>query len=112
MDKEAFNDEDDYYSQSSEEQYRFLQRRQTWTNQTAPKNKVDEQFWFKTGPRIGAEASARMAIIGDLGVFNHTRASLQVLSNDIDNIDFVVMAGDISYANGNHRCVNQDILFI
>ena len=98
---------DDDYIESSKEQYRLLRlqdQRRLRTNFTSESHDaMNEMFWFKTGPVSGPDKIAKMAIIGDLGVSDHTRESLDMLSNDINDIDLIVLVGDISYANGNHK---------
>lgn len=98
---------DDDYAQSPKDQYRSLQlqdqRKLRANNTFESHDAMNELFWFKTGPVPGRDEIARMAIIGDLGVFDHTRESLDMMSNDINDIDFIALVGDISYANGNHK---------
>jgi hypothetical protein len=45
----------------------------------------------------------KFAIIADLVVFDHTKENLRNLTDNINDIDFVVLAGDISYANRDYR---------
>ena len=63
----------------------------------------DVIFSFKTAPLNDKDSTTKFAIMGDLGVFSHTKESLRNLAKNIDDIDFVIFAGDISYANGDHR---------
>jgi hypothetical protein len=65
---------------------------------------------FKTAPAPKDKHSrTKFAIVADLGVFDHTKENLRNLTENINDIDFVVLAGDISYANGDHRV--WDIFF-
>ena len=57
---------------------------------------------FKTAPTIHGGGITRVAIIADLGVFDHTIETLRVLASNKKKIDFIILAGDISYANGFH----------
>jgi phosphodiesterase/alkaline phosphatase D-like protein len=65
--------------------------------------KGQELFRFRTTPKQGREERIKVAIVGDLGVFDHTTEMLSVLSSQLEGISYIVLVGDISYANGNHR---------
>jgi len=57
-------------------------------------------FQFQTGPVPGPHGRTKVAIVGDLGVFSHTMETLSVLSSRMDDVDSVILVGDISYATG------------
>ena len=66
-------------------------------------NNDDSIFSFKTAPSINKHNPTKVAILGDLGVFEHSKETLNGLAKVIHDIDFIILAGDISYANGDHR---------
>lgn len=67
-------------------------------------NVQDSQtFQFRTAPNSASNSRTKVAILGDLGLFNHTKKTLALLSSQMDDMDSVVMLGDLSYANGKHR---------
>lgn len=59
-------------------------------------------YAFKTAPTIHGGSVTRVAILADLGVFDHTIETLRALASNKKKIDFIILAGDISYANGFH----------
>jgi len=59
-------------------------------------------FQFQTGPVPGPHGRTKVAIVGDLGLSSVTKEIFSVLSSRMDDIDSVIVVGDISYANGNH----------
>ena len=65
----------------------------------------DKIFSFKTAlpQNDKSGGKTKFAIIGDLGVFDHTKETLLSMGKNVDRIDCVVLVGDISYANGDHR---------
>lgn len=68
----------------------------------------DAIFSFKTAPpRNDKNAPTKFAILGDLGVFDHTKETLGMLATKIDDFDFIILVGDISYANSDHRVWDQ-----
>lgn len=63
-----------------------------------------EVFSFRTSPAQGSEQDTKVVILGDLGVFDHTKEMLSTLSSrHLEDISSIVLVGDISYANGFHR---------
>lgn len=63
-----------------------------------------EVFSFRTSPMKGTEQGTKVVILGDLGVFDHTKEMLSVLSSrHLEDITSIILVGDISYANGFHR---------
>ncbi len=59
-------------------------------------------FSFKTAPVMNKNSPTKFAILGDLGVFDHSKETLSALAKKSQDIDFIILAGDISYANGQH----------
>ncbi len=63
-----------------------------------------ETFSFRTAPDTkGHNRRTKVAILGDVGQLKHSKETLAVLASRMDEIDSVVMVGDLSYANGQHR---------
>lgn len=62
-------------------------------------------YSFRTAPTSESGTSTKVAILGDLGAFDHTKETLKVLFEHMDEIDSIVLVGDLTYANGDHRCV-------
>jgi len=62
-----------------------------------------EIFSFRTAPTSESGKSTKIAILGDLGAFDHTKETLNILSSHLDDVDSIVLVGDLSYANGDHR---------
>ena len=74
------------------------------------KNKNDEKFehedfyHFRTAPKVGnTHAPVTMAIIGDVGLYEHSKETLKVMANREREFDSILLVGDISYANGHHK---------
>ena len=57
-------------------------------------------FQFQTGPVPGPHGRTKVAIVGDLGVSSRAKETLSVLSSRMDDVDSVILVGDISYATG------------
>lgn len=57
---------------------------------------------FKTAPKAG-EGPVSFAVIGDLGQFSFSEETLGHLRDNKDGIDATILAGDISYNEGDHR---------
>lgn len=61
---------------------------------------------FQTAPKPSSFSRAKFAILGDLGVAPwqpHSKNTLLQLSDHLIDLDYVIIAGDITYANGNHK---------
>ena len=68
------------------------------------KYEYDDFFHFRTAPRVGnIHAPVTMAIIGDVGLYEHSRETLKVMANREQEFDSILLVGDISYANGHHK---------
>jgi len=67
-------------------------------------------YSFRTAPTSESGTSTKVAILGDLGAFDHTKETLNVLFDHLDEIDSIVLVGDLTYANGDHRCVCKCIM--
>ncbi len=63
---------------------------------------LSEIFQFQTAPVPSKLSHAKIAVIGDLGTFKHSKQTLSVLASLVD-LNGILLVGDISYANGNHR---------
>ena len=64
----------------------------------------DDFFHFRTAPRVGnTHVPVTMAIIGDVGLYEHSRETLKVMANREQEFDSILLVGDISYANGHHK---------
>ncbi|KAL3945683.1 MAG: hypothetical protein SGBAC_000251 [Bacillariaceae sp.] len=57
---------------------------------------------FKTAPKAG-EGPVSFAVIGDLGQFSFSEETLRHLRDNKDGVDATILAGDISYNEGDHR---------
>ena len=68
---------------------------------------AEHVFKFRTGPALGTHSRTKMAFIGDLGLFPHTKRVLSVLGDEIDDVDSVTIVGDLAYANSYHPYVND-----
>ncbi len=108
------NDDDDYYNdgenhESAYEDYYRTRKTQTENNNNHTHKSTNDSgnkiFSFQTSPSKSNESgrTTKFAVIGDLGVFDHTRESLQSMKKHSDAIDFVILAGDIAYGNGDYR---------
>ena len=67
------------------------------------KQDSSEIFSFRTAPAPKSGKSTKIAILGDLGDFYHTRETLNILSSRLEELDSIVLVGDLSYANGDHQ---------
>jgi hypothetical protein len=56
---------------------------------------------FITAPE-SSESPVSFAIVGDLGQFEHSQEILDHIRKTRQNVDAVMLVGDIAYANGNH----------
>lgn len=63
---------------------------------------------FKTAPQQDRDV-VKFAVVGDLGQFQHSIQTLEHMANNQNDINAVVLVGDISYANGHHE--NWDTFF-
>lgn len=79
------------------------QRKLRGMNQTQREEKPSSLFQFTTGPSPSKHARAKVAIIGDVGAFRHSKETLSVLTRKQDEMNSIILVGDISYANGDHR---------
>jgi len=94
---EGGSDSNDNETVDVKEQARYLRK-------LSIEEKGDQVFSFRTSPVQGTEQSTKVAIIGDLGVFDHTKEMLSVLSSrHLEDVTSIILVGDISYANGFHR---------
>lgn len=59
-------------------------------------------FKFNTGPAVGAGNPNKFAIIGDLGQTENSSHTVAAIAKALDamQVDTVILAGDISYADG------------
>jgi predicted phosphodiesterase len=58
---------------------------------------------FHTSPAPGPDVITKVAIIADVGVFQHSKDTLIILEKHMSTIDSIFLLGDISYANSDHR---------
>ena len=58
---------------------------------------------FKTSPEPGINTRTKVAIIADVGVFQHSKDTLSDLGKQMDTFDAIFLLGDIAYANSDHR---------
>jgi predicted phosphodiesterase len=58
---------------------------------------------FTTAPEPGPDASVTFAVVGDLGQFPHSEETMARLIRSRDQIDTVILAGDIAYTSTDHR---------
>jgi hypothetical protein len=58
---------------------------------------------FRTAPIPGGEASVNFAICGDVGQFPHSEELMTRMLRSRDDIDLIVLAGDVAYASLDHR---------
>jgi len=108
-------DDDDYYNNdgggghnsANEDYYRRRKAQihtENYTHPTIIDDDEDSIFSFITSPpKNDKDSRIKFAVIGDLGVFETSKESLRSIKAYSDAIDFVILAGDISYANGDHR---------
>jgi len=97
IDSDNTNVDDGYY-----EEY-FRKQRRTEATETLASSTRKSTFQFKTAPKKHKKSSTKFAIVGDLGVLRHSKDTLRHLKSNSNDVDFVILAGDISYANGNHK---------
>jgi hypothetical protein len=57
---------------------------------------------FTTAPE-GSQSPVSFAITGDLGQFQHSQETLEHMRRNRNNIDAVILVGDIAYTTGDHR---------
>lgn len=76
-----------------------------YLRQALVKQDSTDFYSFRTAPTSESGTSTKVAILGDLGAFDHTKETLKVLFEHLDEIDAIVLVGDLTYANGDHRCV-------
>ena len=102
-------EDEDEDEQKEEERLRRTRKRKRRILMRSNTNRVlvdnSTTFSFRTAPESASMAKTKVAILGDLGLFDHTKTTLGVLASrtSIDDIDSIVMVGDLSYANGQHR---------
>jgi predicted phosphodiesterase len=58
---------------------------------------------FRTAPKPGTGARTKVAIIADVGVFQHSKDTLSYMGKEMDSLNAIFLLGDISYANSDHR---------
>ena len=63
----------------------------------------DRTFSFKTPPAVGGTQSIKLAVVGDLGQTHNSSATLDLMEAALvaGDVDLVLHAGDLSYADGN-----------
>jgi hypothetical protein len=63
----------------------------------------DKSFSFKTPPAVGATQSIKLAVVGDLGQTHNSSATIDLMEAALTagDVDLVLHAGDLSYADGN-----------
>ena len=69
-----------------------------------------QTFSFKTPPAVGATASLKIAVVGDLGQTENSSATVDMMEAELSagNVDLILHAGDLSYADGNgYRCASS-----
>jgi hypothetical protein len=61
------------------------------------------QFSFKTAPAVGPGVALKLAVVGDLGQTENSSATVNAIKALVDHgdVDLVLHAGDLSYADGN-----------
>lgn len=62
---------------------------------------ADKIRFFRTAP--ATPTTTRLAIVGDLGQFEHSQETLQRLYRNPDEFDAMILAGDIAYAGTDGR---------
>lgn len=85
--------------------YKDYSRKTKRINNTKTSYAKESIFTFKTAPQSNHKtykSTTKMAVFGDLGVFDHSKETLLHLVSRKDDFDFMILAGDISYANSNH----------
>lgn len=63
----------------------------------------DKIHSFTTAPSTHPDAPVTLAVIGDLGQFPHSEETLARMERDRNEINVVILAGDIAYTNEDHR---------
>ena len=69
-----------------------------------------QTFSFKTPPAPGASSSLKLAVVGDLGQTENSSATVDLMEAELaaGNLDLILHAGDLSYADGNgYRCASR-----
>jgi acid phosphatase type 7 len=97
------NDEDDDESQERAFEQRYLRRMSLPTHFSEDESVLKT---FTTASKPLPFSRAKFAILGDLGVAPwqpHSKNTLAQLSNHLIDLNYVIIAGDITYANGNHK---------
>ena len=63
----------------------------------------DKTFTFKTPPAVGGTKSIKLAVVGDLGQTHNSSATIDLMEAALTagEVDLVLHAGDLSYADGN-----------
>ena len=61
------------------------------------------QFTFKTPPAVAPTASIKLAVVGDLGQTENSSATMELMEAELQggNVDLILHAGDLAYADGN-----------
>lgn len=104
-------EEDEEVSDDEDQSRRRLERLAPYDGSHTSCPSPDKIRSFRTAPAVvvlkGVDATAfapvNFAIIGDLGQFPHSEETLARLMRSRDEIDSIVLAGDIAYANTDHR---------
>jgi hypothetical protein len=62
-----------------------------------------KSFSFKTPPAVSATSSIKLAVVGDLGQTQNSSATVDLMEAALaaGDVDLVLHAGDLSYADGN-----------
>jgi hypothetical protein len=69
-----------------------------------------QEFTFTSNPGIGANIPYKFAIVADIGENRDANNTITHVLADVDTIDSVIIAGDISYASGceSNGCTTWD----
>ena len=87
--------------EAEERRYRKLIKWGPYNSSKADCPATDKVRYFKTAPKDAV--SGLFAIMGDIGQFPHSEELLNRLLRDQDKINAAFLAGDLSYAEQNHK---------
>jgi len=77
-----------------------LEPETTYFYQVGDVTEESRVFSFRTAPPVGPSVPYSFSVVGDLGQTQHSRDTIHHIEADPDVTDMVLIAGDLSYADG------------